>query len=121
MTTDSIVFFPDLNQEEFDYNVLLGNSDYATISGIPVKIDRIIRDITQTTVIAVSGTMVVRGVKVRGIWNMYGDIVEFRRIFRLFSPKGYDLNALFYDTTSEIFKLVHIQAIKNKKEKGDQA
>lgn len=114
MNIDNLMIFPELNQEEFDYNILINNKDYATISGLPVKVDRIIRDITQTTVIAISGTMILRGVKVRGVWNMYGDIVEFKRIFKLFTPRGYELEALFSDTNSEIFKLVHVQNLENR-------
>ena len=78
------MIFPEINQEEFDFDKLLNNRDYKTISGLSVKIDRIIRDITQTTVIAVSGTMVVRGVKVRAVWDMYGNIVSCKEYLSLF-------------------------------------
>jgi hypothetical protein len=74
MEEKNLMIFPDLNQEEFDFNSLVGNKQYGIMAGIPVKIDRIIRDITQTTVIAVSGTMVLKGVKMRGVWDMYGNI-----------------------------------------------
>lgn len=114
MDTSNLMIFPELSQEEFDFNSLLDNKDYAVLAGLPVKIDRVVRDITQTTVIAVSGTMIMRGVKVRGVWDMCGNIVEFKCVFRLFTPKGCDLDILFSDTSSEIFRLVHVQKIEKK-------
>ncbi len=114
MNTSNLMIFPELNQEEFDFDSLLNSKDYAVLAGIPVKIDRIIRDITQTTVVAISGTMIMKGVKVRGVWDMYGNIVEFKKTLKLFIPNGYDLNVLFSDTTNEMFRLVHVQKIEKK-------
>lgn len=114
METTDLMIFPEISQEEFDFDKLLNNRDYKTISGLSVKIDRIIRDITQTTVIAVSGTMVVRGVKVRAVWDMYGNIVSCKESLSLFSPKKFTVNLdnLFAGTTKDIFKLVHVQELK---------
>lgn len=114
METTDLMIFPEINQKEFDFDKLLNNRDYKTISGLSVKIDRIIRDITQTTVIAVSGTMVVRGVKVRAVWDMYGNIVSCKESLSLFSPKKFTVNLdnLFAGTTQDIFKLVHVQELK---------
>lgn len=106
---DNLMIFPELNQPEFDFESILGNKDYAVIAGMPVKIDRILRDVTQTTVVAVSGTMVMRGVKLRGVWDMFGNIIEFKRTFALLTPRGYDLTALFSHTTDNMFRLVHVQ------------
>lgn len=114
MDTSNLMIFQELNQEEFDFDSLLNNKDYAVLAGLPVKIDRIIRDITQTTVVAISGTMIMKGVKVRGVWDMYGNIVEFKKMLRLFTPNSYDLNMLFSDTTSEMFRLVHVQKVEKK-------
>lgn len=114
MDTSNLMIFQELNQEEFDFDSLLNNKDYSVLAGLPVKIDRIIRDITQTTVVAISGTMIMKGVKVRGVWDMYGNIVEFKKMLRLFTPNSYDLNMLFSDTTSEMFRLVHVQKIEKK-------
>lgn len=103
-------FFQDLNnQREFDFDSLIGNQNYAVIIGLPVKIDRIIRDITQTTVLGVSGTMVIRGVVVRGVWDMFGNILEFKKTMSLLSPFKIDCLSLFSDTTEEMFRLVHVQ------------
>lgn len=114
MDTSNLMIFQELNQEEFDFDSLLNNKDYTVLAGLPVKIDRIIRDITQTTVVAISGTMIMKGVKVRGVWDMYGNIVEFKKTLKLFTPNGYDLNMLFSDTTNEMFRLVHVQKIEKK-------
>lgn len=114
MDISNLMIFKELNQEEFDFDSLLNNKDYAVLAGLPVKIDRIIRDITQTTVVAISGTMIMKGVKVRGVWDMYGNIIEFKKVFRLFTPNGYDLKTLFSDTTNELFRLVHVQYIEKK-------
>lgn len=111
METNNLMIFPDLNQEEFDFNSLVGNKQYGIMAGIPVKIDRIIRDVTQTTVIAVSGTMVLKGVKMRGVWDMYGNIVEFKKTFSLLTPKGFSMDALFSSATDRMFQLVHIQQL----------
>lgn len=110
----NLMIFPDLNQEEFDFNSLVGNKQYGIMAGIPVKIDRIIRDITQTTVIAVSGTMVLKGVKMRGVWDMYGNIVEFKKTFSLLTPKGFSMDALFSSVTDRMFQLAHIQQLDKK-------
>lgn len=114
MDTSNLMIFSESTQQEFDFSSLIGNKEYATISGLPVNIDRIIRDITQTTVVAISGTMIIRGVKVRGVWDMCGNIIEFKKIFKLFMPKGYDLDVLFSNTGSDIFRLVHVQKIEKK-------
>ena len=114
MNTTDLMIFPEINQEDFDFEKLLNNKDYKTISGLDVKIDRIIRDITQTTVIAISGTMVIRGVKVRAVWDMFGNIVSCKEALILFSPKKFTVNLdnLFAGTTKDLFKLVHIQEIR---------
>lgn len=113
MAANELMIFPEINQEEFDFNKLVGSKEYKTISGISVNIDRIIRDITQTTVIAVSGTMVIRGVKVRAVWDMFGNIVSCKESLSLLSPKKFTVNLdnLFAGTTKDIFKLVHVQEL----------
>lgn len=105
------MIFSESSQKEFDFDSLIGNKEYATIAGLSVEIDRIIRDVTQTTVIAISGTMILQGVKLRGVWDMYGNIIEFKQIFKLFLPRGYSMDDLFSNTNAKIFKLVHVQKI----------
>ena len=108
------MIFPELNQEGFDFNSLIGNKNYATITNIPVKIDRIIRDVTQTTVLAISGTMVIRGVKLRGVWDMYGNIMECKKMLSISCSKSLmaNLDNLFSGTTNDMFKLVNIQKLE---------
>lgn len=111
MNTEGLMIFQEQNQEEFDFNSLVGRNDYFTITNIPVRIDRIIRDVTQTTVLGISGTMVIRGTKVRAVWDTLGNIIECKRILSLWSPKtlAENINSLFSDTTADMFRLVNIQ------------
>lgn len=108
MEIQDIALFPETSQVEFDYAALIKSNSYATISGLKVNIDKIYRDVTQTTVLAVSGTMVINGVKVRGVWDPNGNIVEF-----MLTPKAWlsDLNQIFSNTPSNIFRLVHVQNV----------
>lgn len=112
MNTD-LMIFPEINQTEFDFNKLVGNKEYKTVCGIDVKIDRIIRDVTQTTVLAISGTMTIHGIKVRAVWDMFGNIVNCKESLSLFSPKKFSVNLdnLFAGTTKEMFKLVHVKDV----------
>lgn len=112
--TNGLMIFSEFTQQEFDFNSLIGNDHYQTITGLSVKIDRIIRDITATTVLAISGTMVLRGVKLRGVWDMYGNILEYKKTLNLLSPKGYSFDKLFEGTTEDLFRLVHMQKIGEK-------
>lgn len=102
------------NQNEFDFNLLKGNNEYATICGLKVKIDRIIRDITQTTVIGVSGTFVVRGVKVRSTWDAFGNIMEATKCRNYLSPSYYklDVSDIFKDVNPAMLQLVNIKELE---------
>lgn len=110
-TTNKLMIFPEFTQEEFNFDSLIGNDSYHTITGLPVNIDRIIRDVTATTVVAISGTMVLRGVKLRGVWDMYGNILEYKKTLQLFTPFSKSLENLFEGTTEDLFQLVHVQKI----------
>lgn len=114
---NGLMIFPEFSQKEFNFDSLIGNDSYHTISGMPVKIDRIIRDITATTVVAVSGTMVMRGVKVRGVWDMFGNIIEYKKMLNLFTTQTKSLDALFSGTTQDLFRLVHFQNLEKKSDK----
>lgn len=102
------------NQVEFDFNQLKSSDEYATICGLKVKIDRIIRDITQTTVIGVSGTFVVRGVKMRCTWDALGNIMETTKCRNYLSPAYYklDVSDVFKDVNPAMLQLVNIKEIK---------
>ena len=109
--TDQMMLFPELRREEFDFDSMIGDKSYATLSGIPVRIDRVMRDLTKTTVVAVSGVMTLRGVKVRGVWDMYGNIVRCKQMLSLFVPKSLftSVDSLFEGTTSDMFQLVSVE------------
>lgn len=115
MNTDGLMIFPELNAGsfDFDFDSMVGSKDYSTITGIEVRIDRIIKDITKTTVLAISGTMLIRGIKVRGVWDMYGNIVECKKMLSLFTPRAYatSLENIFSGTTKDMFRLVAVQKL----------
>ena len=113
---ENLMLFPELNEREFDFDSIIGDNSYATMGGIPVKIDRILRDVTKTTVLAISGTMIIRGVKVRGVWDMYGNIMECTSILSLFAPKSLfmNINTLFQGISERVLQLVSVK--KNNQE-----
>lgn len=113
MDIQNFAIFPELGQSEFNFNAIVASNNYATISGLKVNIDKIYRDVTQTTVLAISGTMVINGVKVRGVWDPNGNIIEFKKMLQVFTPKAWlaDLNQIFSNTTANIFRLVHVQNV----------
>lgn len=108
---ENIMIFPEVNQKEFDFNTLKKDNSMSLIIGIPVKIDRIYKDITNTTVVAISGTFVVKGVKIRGVWNPIGNIMEFKRTFSLLTSSKYDWDSLLGNATKDMFQLVHCEEL----------
>lgn len=110
------MLFPELSTQEFDFNTMLGDKSYQTICGCPVKVDKILRDTTKTTVLGVSGTMVVRGVKIRGVWDCYGNIMECHKTLQLTSPRCMlaNIDNIFRGTTESMFRLVSVQSLAEK-------
>ena len=110
------MLFPELSTQEFDFNSMLGDKSYQTVCGCPVKIDKILRDTTKTTVLGISGTMVVRGVKIRGVWDCYGNIMECQKTLQLTSPHFMlaNINNIFRGTTESMFRLVSVQSLAEK-------
>lgn len=113
-----MVLFPEgwAQNFEFDFNSMLGNKSYRTLCGLPVKIDKIIYDITKTTVLGISGTMVIRGVKIRGVWDCYGNIMECRKSLYLTSPRSLwaNIDNVFQNTTEAMFRLVSVEKLYEK-------
>ena len=108
---NNFMLFRETDGKEFDFDSLIKEKGYATLSGLPVKIDRIIKDITRTTVIAISGTFVVKGVRFRGTWDMFGNIIELGKMLNLLFPRSImvTLDKMFKECPIELFKLVYIQ------------
>lgn len=94
---------------------MLKSNNYRCFFGGKVKIDRIIRDLSQETVIGVSGIINIRGVKMRGYWDCFGNIMEFRSIFIFTRPKSWIVNMddIFKGTSKDMFRLVHVEEIEN--------
>lgn len=79
-TMESTTTLPFIvESQEFDFETLKKNNSIRTLCGLKVKIDRIIYDITHTTPLAISGTFVVQGVKIRGNWDAFGNPCDFKR------------------------------------------
>lgn len=115
-TSNTLMLFPELGTVEFDFNSMLGDKSYHTICGCPVKIDKILRDTTKTTVLGVSGTMIVRGVKIRGVWDCYGNIMECQKTLQLTSPRCMlaNIDNIFRGTTESMFRLVSVATLEQK-------
>lgn len=118
MAIQDIMIFPEgwAQNLEFDFDTMLGDKSYQTICGCPVKIDKILRDTTKTTVLGISGTMIVRGVKIRGVWDCYGNIMECRKFLRLAAPRCLlaNIDNIFSGTTESMFRLVSVQSLAEK-------
>lgn len=110
---NSLMLFPEMGTAEFDFNTMLGDKSYHTVCGLPVKVDKILRDTTKTTVLGISGTMIVRGVKIRGVWDCYGNIMECRKMLQLTSPRCMlaNINNIFIGTTESMFRLVSVEEL----------
>ena len=111
-TGKNLMLFPEQWNEEFDFDIL-GDKSYHTVCGIPVKVDRVIRDVTKTTVIGISGTMVIHGIKIRGVWDSLGNIMECRKTLQLTSPHSMfaNIDNLFAGTTESMFRLVSVDKV----------
>lgn len=115
-TENTPMLFPEIGTAEFNFDSMLGDKSYQTICGCRVHIDKILRDTTKTTVLGVSGTMVVRGVKIRGVWDCYGNIMECQKTLQLTSPRCMlaNINNIFRGTTESMFRLVSVQSLAEK-------
>lgn len=115
MAIQDMALFPEgwAQNLEFDFDSMLGNKSYCTLCGLPVRIDKIIYDITKTTVLGISGTMVVRGVKIRGVWDCYGNIMECQKTLQLTSPRCMfaNIDNIFRGTTESMFRLVSCETL----------
>ncbi len=111
---NTLMLFPELGAAEFDFDSMLGDKSYHTVCGLPVKIDRIMRDATKTTVLGISGTMIIRGVKIRGVWDCHGNIMECRKTLQLTSPRCMlaNINNIFTGTTASMFRLVSVEKLE---------
>ncbi|WP_293666547.1 hypothetical protein [uncultured Parabacteroides sp.] len=104
------VLLPDVVFNEFDFSEMIGSDKYETVTGLKVHIDKILKDVTGTTVLGIGGTLVVRGIRIRIVWDPMGNVLEYKRIASLLSPyKKFDLHSLFAEATTDMFRLVLIQ------------
>ena len=93
------------SMEPFDFGNLKGK-ELSLFIGIPVKIDKVIYDLTGREAMGVSGTFVTRGVKTRGVWDLLGNIVNLKNnsIFQFGWEKGF--TAIYSGIDVSMLKLV---------------
>ena len=97
--------------EAFNFEKLIKNNNIQTIMGLSVGLDKVLYDITGETVVGVSGTFIVRGVKVRGVWDSLGNIMHFRKTGIMFNWKRAFEN-MFNGCEESMFQLVLKKEIK---------
>lgn len=101
------------NSEDFDFEKLKSDTNIETVCGLPVRIDKVLRDITGTMTIGISGTLNVRGAKLRGIWDCFGNPIDFKKTITFYTPAKLicSVESMFAGTTQAMFKLVSVQKI----------
>lgn len=111
-TMESITTLPFIvESQEFDFETLKKNNSIRTLCGLKVKIDRIIYDITHTTPLAISGTFVVQGVKIRGNWDAFGNPCDFKRCYELLCGPRLGLDGLFGKSDYNLLRLTQTDEI----------
>ena len=96
----------------FDFNLLTKNKNIQTIMNVPVKIDKVLYDLTGETAIGVSGTFIMKGVKVRGVWDSLGNILNFEKTGILFNWEK-QFEKMFAGTKDSMFQLCVYKDIEN--------
>lgn len=110
-TEDMTFLIPEpKNSEDFDFEKLKSSTNIETVCGLPVRIDKVLRDITGTMTIGISGTLHVRGARLRGVWDCFGNPIDFKRTIAFYTPAKLlcSVESLFTGTTKEMFKLVSV-------------
>jgi len=99
---------------EFDFESLLGKKLFLFF-GIPVKIDRVIYDITGECVQHISGYFCCRGVKFRGYWDSMGNIIKFEngKFFQFGWKK--DFKDFFEGMSESMFNLTSCKFLEDEK------
>lgn len=92
------------NQED---SLLQDLNSVQTVSNIPVKVDKVLYDLSGTTIVGITGTIRIRGIKLRGVWDSMGNPLEFKKILTLNLRDNFvDVNDLFDGFPKEYFTLV---------------
>lgn len=107
--------------QEFDFNELK-NLDVRTICGLKVNVDRVHYDITGTTALCISGTFVVRGIRIRGFWDSMGNPIELKRTLSFHYPKSLcaNLQALFMDSDKHLLTLTTCKEINDENKESSE-
>lgn len=101
-----------IEEMNFDFNHLK-NANVETITGIPVKVDKVIYDLTGTTAIGVGGTMTIKGIKLRGVWDSMGNPLDFKKVLSLNIRNNFiDISSMLSGYESQYFRLVRTEPIE---------
>ena len=102
---NNILLWKESIDKTFDFETLIKSPRVQTIMGIPVVLDKILYDLTGETVIGATGTFVLRGIKVRGVWDSLGNVLHFKKTGILFNWKE-SFDKIFCGCQEEMFSIV---------------
>jgi len=101
---------------EVNFDKLKKNRNTTTIMGVPVKIDKVLYDLSGETIIGLTGTLSIKGTKLRAVWDIMGNILEFRNMGIL---RGWNTNfrKIFEGLNENMFNLVISKPLDDESEK----
>jgi hypothetical protein len=96
----------------FDFESLKQNSKVQTVMNIPVKVDKVLYDLTGETCVGISGTFVFKGIRVRGVWDSLGNLLNFEKTGIMFGWEK-QFEKMFYGCTDNMFRLLTFKEVKD--------
>lgn len=109
---NNVALWLEQTEKVFDFHTLKKNPKVQTVMNIPVKVDKVLFDLTGETCVGVSGTFVMKGIRVRGIWDTCGNILHFKKTGILFNWKD-TFDKIFCECNESMFQLVTFKEIEN--------
>ena len=114
-----LAIWKEAEPQGFDFSGLKKNTKCITIMGVSVCVDRVMYDITGETCIGISGTFVMRGVKVRAVWDALGNVVEFQKTGIMFGWRE-AFGRMFEGCEDSMFRLVTYKELENGKTESNE-
>jgi hypothetical protein len=108
-TTNAALWHEDF-QKEFDFEKLK-TTPLFTKFHIPVKIDKIIYDITGETIIGISGTLSIANTKIRGVWDTLGNLLNFDKTNTFQFGWKDKLEKALVSANEDMFQLIQIKEV----------
>ena len=108
----SVALWLDPQKEIFNFESLKKNKKIQTVMNIHVKVDKVLYDLTGETCVGISGTFVVKGVRVRGVWDSLGNLLNFEKTGIMFGwEKTFD--NIFRGCNFDMFRLLTFKEISD--------